>query len=139
MIYNTVLILDFGAQYSQLIARRVREAGVYCEVVPYHHSIEKIKAKNPKGIILSGGPLSVNAEDAPKPDNAIYSLNVPILGICYGGQLITQVFGGKVSPAESGEYGKADMNIHNNEGIFKNLGDRVKTWMSHFDFIEKAP
>ncbi len=136
---NVVLILDFGAQYSQLIARRVREAGVYCEIVPYDIAVEKIRAKNPKGIILSGGPKSVTMPDAPKPADEVYQLNIPILGICYGGQLISQFFGGEVGKASSGEYGKAKMQIIDKEGIFKGLEDETTCWMSHFDLIEKAP
>ncbi|MBG0764192.1 MAG: hypothetical protein H0S78_04765 [Tissierellales bacterium] len=96
-----ILILDFGAQYSQLIARRVREANVYCEILPYNVSIDRIKEKNPEGIILSGGPASVYADSAPKADESIFGLDVPVLGICYGGQFIAQTFKGRVSRADT--------------------------------------
>jgi len=104
-----IIVLDFGSQYTQLIARRLREEKVYCEIVPYFEDIEKIKAKNPKGIILSGGPASVYAEDAYRIDKAIYELGLPILGICYGMQLITVDFGGEVVRADHHEYGKAEL------------------------------
>lgn len=136
---NSVIILDFGAQYTQLIARRIREANVYCEILPYDTPLHKITDKKPKGIILSGGPKSVNMKDAPKPDNGIYDMNVPILGICYGGQLISQKYGGIVGTATRGEYGKATMKIHDNHGIFKDIESQTTCWMSHFDLIEKAP
>jgi len=136
---SLVLILDFGAQYSQLIARRIREANVYCEIVPYNYSLDKIKAKAPKGIILSGGPMSVNDNGAPKPEAQIYTLGIPVLGICYGGQLICQHFDGVVTKASSGEYGKTAMNIRENAGIFADLSDSITCWMSHFDYIEQPP
>ncbi|WP_323054059.1 glutamine-hydrolyzing GMP synthase [Helicobacter sp. MIT 21-1697] len=106
-----ILVLDFGSQYTQLIARRLREAGVYTEIVPYFEKLDSIKAKNPKGIILSGGPASVYEKDAYKPDNAIFTLGIPILGICYGMQLIAQHFGGKVIRADAQEFGKAMLEI----------------------------
>jgi len=102
-----ILVLDFGSQYTQLIARKLRESGVYCEIVPYNEKIEAIKARNPKGIILSGGPASVYAKDSYHPDENVYTLGLPILGICYGMQLLTQHFGGSVIPATHQEYGKA--------------------------------
>jgi GMP synthase (glutamine-hydrolysing) len=135
---NLILILDFGGQYSQLIARRVREANVYCEIVPYDYPIDKIKEKSPKGIIFSGGPSSVYEENAPKCDLEIFNLSIPILGICYGGQLMAHSFGGRVSRAESREYGKAQLEIIDNSGIFKDLDD-ILCWMSHTDFIEEIP
>ncbi|SHH71676.1 GMP synthase (glutamine-hydrolysing) [Caloranaerobacter azorensis DSM 13643] len=134
-----ILILDFGGQYSQLIARRVREANVYCEIVPYDYDIEKIKAKSPKGIIFSGGPASVYAEDSPKCNQGVFDLDVPILGICYGGQLIAQFFGGEVSRADSREYGKTKLEIIDNTDLFKELEESIVCWMSHTDFIEKLP
>ncbi len=136
---NMILIMDFGGQYSQLIARRVREANVYCEIVPYNYSIEKIKQKNPSGIIFSGGPSSVYEEDAPKCHEQVFHLDIPILGICYGGQLMAQVFGGKVNRAKSREYGKVDLVIQNREEIFKDIKGNIKCWMSHTDFIEQTP
>ncbi|EOD00166.1 glutamine-hydrolyzing GMP synthase [Caldisalinibacter kiritimatiensis] len=136
---NLVLILDFGGQYSQLIARRVREANIYCEIVPYDYPVEKIKEKAPKGIIFSGGPASVYAEDAPRCSKEVFELNIPILGICYGGQLMAQSFEGKVSRAEEREYGKAELEIINDTGVFKNIDDNISCWMSHTDFIEQIP
>jgi len=139
MNHNLILILDFGAQYSQLIARRVREAKIYCEILPYDASIERIKQKNPKGIIFSGGPASVYADGAPTVSREIFDLGVPILGICYGGQLISQLFGGKVSKASSQEFGKTDLHISDQSGLFANLGSQISCWMSHNDYIEAAP
>ncbi|WP_304405696.1 glutamine amidotransferase-related protein, partial [Helicobacter rodentium] len=106
-----ILVLDFGSQYTQLIARRLREYGVYTEIVPYFEKLDSIKAKNPKGIILSGGPASVYEKDAYKPDSAIFRLGIPILGICYGMQLIAQHFGGRVIKADAQEFGKAVLEI----------------------------
>ena len=106
-----ILVLDFGSQYTQLIARKLRESGVYCEVVPYREKIEDIKARKPQGIILSGGPASVYAEDAYKPDEELWSLGLPIMGICYGMQLMTQRYGGEVVAADHHEYGKAKLTI----------------------------
>lgn len=134
-----ILIIDFGGQYNQLIARRVREQNVYCEVVPYHTSIDKIKERNPKGIIFTGGPASVYAENAPTCDQEIFQLGIPILGICYGGQLMAQMFGGKVNRAASREYGRVELSIMDREGIFHEVENNSKCWMSHTDFIEAAP
>jgi len=134
-----VLIIDFGGQYKELIARRVRENNVYCEVVSYRTSIEKIKEKNPKGIIFTGGPASVYAEDAPSCDSEIFQLGIPVLGICYGGQLMAQMFKGKVNRASSREYGRVKLNINDRKGIFEQIPDDTKCWMSHTDFIEIAP
>jgi len=134
-----ILIVDFGAQYSQLIARRVREAKVYCEIIPYTYSIDKIREKNPKGIILSGGPASVYVENAPKITSEIFNLGIPVLGICYGGQFIAQEFGGKVKKADSREYGRAKLEINVNDDLFKGIEQNSLCWMSHTDYIEKAP
>lgn len=133
-----VLILDFGGQYNQLIARRVREAKVYCEVVPYDISIEQIKSKNPKGIIFTGGPASVYEEGAPKCDKEIFDLGVPIFGICYGAQLMSYMLGGKVDRAEKREYGKTEMNLKPSE-IFKNVPEKSISWMSHTVYISEVP
>lgn len=133
-----VLILDFGGQYNQLIARRVREAKVYCEVVPYDISIEQVKSKNPKGIIFTGGPASVYEEGAPKCDKEIFNLGVPILGICYGAQLMSYMLGGKVDRAEKREYGKTEMNLKPSE-IFKNVPEKSISWMSHTVYISEVP
>ena len=134
-----IVVLDFGSQYTQLIARKLRESGVYTEVVPYHESIEEIKARKPQGIILSGGPASVYAEDAYKPDDGIWNLGLPILGICYGMQLITQHFGGEVVAADHHEYGKARLKIEDESPIFKGVSDNEIVWMSHGDKAERIP
>lgn len=135
-----ILILDFGSQYTQLIARRIREINVYCEIHPYSLSIDKIKAFNPKGIILSGGPKSVYDEDAPKISKEVFSIGVPVLGICYGMQLITELFGGKVAQAKEREYGHAFLKILNRKDIFSLISeDEIPVWMSHGDRIEKLP
>ena len=135
-----ILVLDFGSQYTQLIARKLRESGVYTEVVPYREKIEDIKARKPQGIILSGGPASVYAEDAYHPDEAIWDLGLPILGICYGMQLITQHFGGSVIPADHHEYGKAKLHIEKEDSpIFKDIAQDSIVWMSHGDRAEKLP
>ncbi|MGW8169063.1 MAG: glutamine-hydrolyzing GMP synthase [Sulfurovaceae bacterium] len=134
-----LVILDFGSQYTQLIARKLRESGVYCEVVPYRENLEDIKAKNPQGIILSGGPASVYSEDAYKPDDGIWDLGLPILGICYGMQLITQHFGGEVVPADHHEYGKAKLNIVKSSPIFNGVNDDSVVWMSHGDKATAIP
>ncbi len=138
-----IVILDFGSQYTQLIARRLREVGVYCEIYPYFEDIEKIKAKEPQGIIFSGGPASVYEEDAPKVDKAIYNLGLPILGICYGMQLITYDFGGEVVRALEHEYGKAKLYFDPVHGhvspLFEGTKDGQIVWMSHGDKVEKLP
>ena len=135
-----IVVLDFGSQYTQLIARKLRESGVYTEVVPYREDIEAIKARKPKGIILSGGPASVYAKDAYKPSEEIWNLGLPILGICYGMQLITQHFGGEVVPADHHEYGKAKLHIvKENSPIFKDISQDSIVWMSHGDRAEKLP
>lgn len=134
-----ILIMDFGGQYSQLIGRRVREASVYCEIVPYNYPIEKIKEKNPEGIIFSGGPASVYGEDSPKCDSEVFNLGIPILGICYGSQLMAQVLDGKVSRATTREYGKTQVNVDNSSLLFSGMDNSITAWMSHTDFIEKAP
>jgi GMP synthase (glutamine-hydrolysing) len=135
-----ILVLDFGSQYTQLIARKLRESGVYTEVVPYRENIEDIKARKPQGIILSGGPASVYAEDAYKPDDGIWDLGLPILGICYGMQLITQHFGGSVIPADHHEYGKAKLHIEDDSTpIFRDVQQDSIVWMSHGDRAERLP
>jgi GMP synthase (glutamine-hydrolysing) len=132
-----IVVLDFGSQYTQLIARKLRESGVYCEIVPFRESIEDIKKRNPKGIILSGGPASVYAKDAYHPSEEIYELGLPILGICYGMQLINQHFGGSVIPASHQEYGKAELSFESDHKIFKDTKCEQIVWMSHGDKVEK--
>ena len=134
-----ILILDFGGQYNQLIARRVRECNVYSEVVPFDISIEKIKEKKPKGIIFTGGPASVFGDDSPKCDNKIFDLGIPILGICYGMQLMTVTLGGTVEKANKREYGVTSVNIDNNSLLFKGFDSFNNFLMSHTDFVETVP
>lgn len=134
-----IVILDFGSQYTQLIARKLRESGVYCEVVPFREDIESIKSKKPQGIILSGGPASVYSPDAYKPSDEIWNLGLPILGICYGMQLITQHFGGEVVPADHHEYGKAKLNIIKSSPIFDGIENDSIVWMSHGDKALSIP
>jgi GMP synthase (glutamine-hydrolysing) len=135
-----ILILDFGSQYNQLIARRIREMDVYAEIVSYNISISDIKTKQPKGIILSGGPSSVHNENAFLVSKEIFELGIPILGICYGMQLITHLLGGEVKEGEKGEYGKSDFNILNtNCSLFNQVKSESVVWMSHFDEVNKLP
>ena len=134
-----VLVLDFGGQYNQLIARRVRECNVYCEVHPYNLSVEKIREMNPKGIIFTGGPNSVYGEDSPLCDKAIFELGIPVLGICYGSQLMAHVLGGSVATAPVSEYGKTEVAIDNSSKLFDGVQSSTICWMSHTDYIERAP
>ena len=134
-----IVVLDFGGQYNQLIARRVRECNVYCEVHPYDIEIEQLKSMNPKGIIFTGGPNSVYGEDSPLCDKKIFDLNIPILGICYGSQLMAHMLGGEVANATVSEYGKTEVNINTTKTLFNNVSDKTICWMSHTDFIQKAP
>lgn len=133
-----VLIIDFGGQYNQLIARRVRENNVYCEILPYETDINVIKGKNPKGIIFTGGPSSVLDEGAPTISREIFELKVPILGICYGCQLIGHLFGGKVQKGETREYGKTDIRFKGHSRLFKGIEDSV-CWMSHTLHVSNIP
>ena len=134
-----VLVLDFGGQYNQLIARRVRECNVYCEVHPYNLSVEKIREMNPKGIIFTGGPNSVYGEDSPLCDKAIFELGIPVLGICYGSQLMSHVLGGSVATAPVSEYGKTEVAVDNSSKLFDGVQSSTICWMSHTDYIERAP
>ena len=134
-----ILILDFGGQYNQLIARRVRECNVYSEVVPFDISIEKIKEKNPKGIIFTGGPASVYGEDSPRCAEGIFELGIPVLGICYGMQLMTYTLGGNVARANKREYGTTDVSIDNSSPLFEGFENTNGFLMSHTDFVEKVP
>lgn len=137
-----ILVLDFGSQYTQLIARRLREYGVYTEIVPYFEKLDSIKAKNPKGIILSGGPASVYEEGAYKPDSRVFELGIPVLGICYGMQYIAHFFGGSVVRAEAQEFGKAVLEIAESSvdfGLFKGVKQDSIVWMSHADKVESLP
>lgn len=139
---NKILILDFGSQYTQLIARRVREARVYCEIMPFNTSIEIIRDFGARGIILSGGPASVFAEEAPLPDKAIFDLGLPILGICYGMQLIGHTQGGRVATSAKREFGRAKLLIDNQQDLFADLDivdNTCTVWMSHGDKVEQLP
>ncbi len=134
-----IIVLDFGSQYTQLIARRLRELGVYAEIVPFHTPATEIAAKTPAGVILSGGPSSVHEAASPRPDKAIYSLGVPMLGICYGMQLMASESGGKVSPAKKREYGFAQVKVKpGNCPLFKGVKPNFKAWMSHGDCVKQA-
>ena len=134
-----ILVLDFGGQYNQLIARRVRECSVYCEVHPYTMSLEEIRAMEPMGIIFTGGPNSVYEEDSPRYDRAIYELGIPILGICYGSQLMAYTLGGSVATAPVSEYGKTEVHVNTDSKLFTGVYENTICWMSHTDYIERVP
>lgn len=134
-----MIVIDFGGQYNQLIARRIRECNVYCEMLSYNTPYTELLAKNPKGIVFSGGPASVFSEGAPKIDAAIYESGIPILGICYGMQLMALDNGGVVKSAENREYGKIMTTLKNQEDIFMGLDEEVQTWMSHGVSVETPP
>ncbi len=137
---DKILILDFGSQYTQLIARRIREQSVYCEIHPFNYNIDKIKDFNPKGLILSGGPSSVYDTNSPFCDKEIFNLNIPILGICYGMQLMSHILGGKVEHSPKREYGRATINLKNNNSLFKNINfSDIDVWMSHGDKVIETP
>lgn len=140
MIKNeAVLILDFGGQYSQLIARRVRDCNVFCEIKPYNISAEEIQKNGYKGIIFSGGPNSVYAENAPKCDTNLFHLGIPVLGICYGAQLIAATLGGTVDNSEVKEYGNTEVTYHCDSVLFQNIDKTSIAWMSHTDYISALP
>ncbi len=139
MNHEKILVVDFGGQYNQLIARRVRECNVYAEVVPYTLPLEEIKAKNPKGIIFTGGPNSVYGEAALAYDEGIFQLGIPILGICYGAQLMAHALGGKVETAPTSEYGKTSVTVDVSGKLFKAVSSETVTWMSHTDYISQVP
>ena len=134
-----ILILDFGGQYNRLIARRVRECNVYCEVMPHNMSLEDIKEKNPKGIIFTGGPNSVYGDDSPRCLPELFELGIPILGICYGAQLMSYMLGGSVATAPVSEYGKTEVEVCRSSVLFSDVTEKTICWMSHTDYIEKAP
>lgn len=134
-----IIVLDFGGQYNQLIARRVRECNVYCEVHPYNLPLGKLKEMNPKGIIFTGGPNSVYGEDSPLCDRAVFEIGIPILGICYGSQLMAHMLGGKVATAPVSEYGKTEVTVDTHKALFQGVSETTICWMSHTDYIERAP
>lgn len=134
-----VIVLDFGGQYNQLVARRVRECNVYCEIYSYKTDLEKIKAMNPKGIILTGGPNSCYEADSPTYSKELFELGVPVLGLCYGAQLMMHVLGGKVEKADAREYGKTEVIVDKTDSkIFEGVSPKTICWMSHFDYISKV-
>ena len=134
-----VIVLDFGGQYNQLVARRVRECNVYCEIYSYKTDLEKIKAMNPKGIILTGGPNSCYEEGAPTYSKELFELGIPVLGLCYGAQLMMHVLGGTVEKADAREYGKTEVIVDKKESkIFEGVSEKTICWMSHFDYISKV-
>ncbi len=141
MAHQTILVLDFGSQYTRLIARRLREISVYSEIVPFDVGHEEITARRPAGVILSGGPRSVSQPDAPRCDARIFSGQVPVLGICYGMQLMADVLGGRVAPAPQREYGLAELRItpEADDRLFATLPERLRVWASHGDFVEAVP
>lgn len=133
-----VIVIDFGGQYNQLVARRVRECNVYCEIYSYKTDIAKIKAMNPKGIILTGGPNSCYEDGAPTCTEELFNLGVPVLGLCYGAQLMMHVLGGKVEKAPVREYGKTEVMVDNSSALFMDVSPTTICWMSHFDYISKV-
>ncbi len=140
MQHQKIMIIDFGGQYNQLIARRVRECGVYCEVIPYRKaSVEAIKAESPIGIIFTGGPNSVYEESSPHIDKGVFRLGIPILGICYGAQLMAYTLGGSAATAPVSEYGKTETEFDFSSLLFEGLPEKSITWMSHTDYIAKLP
>lgn len=139
MNQETIVVVDFGGQYNQLIARRVRENNVYCEVYPYSKALTKIKEIQPKGIIFTGGPNSAYEENAPKMDAEVFELGIPVLGLCYGMQLMAQSLGGNVAKADTKEFGKTQTYFETDSLLFKGLPKEAIAWMSHVDFVEKLP
>ncbi|MFQ5627534.1 MAG: glutamine-hydrolyzing GMP synthase [bacterium] len=136
---DTILVLDFGSQYTQLITRKIRELGIYSEIRPYNIPIEEISALPPKGIILSGGPASVYEKNAPLPDKAIFEIGCPVLGICYCLQLMAHFFGAKVADASHREYGPAQLQVKDSHDLFHGIESETKVWMSHGDRVERLP
>ena len=134
-----IIVIDFGGQYNQLVARRVRECNVYCEIYSYRTDIEKIKEMNPKGIILTGGPNSVYEEGAATCSKELFELGIPVLGLCYGCQLIAHTLGGKVETAPSREFGKTVTHFDTTSPLFQDLPEQAVTWMSHVDYVDKLP
>ena len=132
-----IIVIDFGGQYNQLVARRVRECNVYCEIYSYRTNLQQIKNMNPKGIILTGGPNSCYEEGAPTYTKELFELGIPVLGLCYGAQLMQHVLGGTVEKAPVREYGKTETFVDNGSDLFHNVSEKTIVWMSHFDYISK--
>ncbi len=139
VVMDKIVVLDFGSQYSHLICRRIRDSNVYCELLPYNSPLSLIKNLEPKGIVLSGGPSSVYLQGSPKPDKQIFDMGIPVLGICYGHQLIVDEFKGKIKRFDNREYGYADLVIDDNSDLFKGINKKIKCWMSHADAAEDIP
>lgn len=137
--HELVLVIDFGGQYNQLIARRVRECNVYCEVKPYTISIDEIRALNPIGIIFTGGPNSVYEEKSPKISAEIFELGIPVLGLCYGCQIMAHTLGGTVQTAPAAEFGKTETCYNVETLLFKDLEEKMISWMSHVDYVAEVP
>jgi GMP synthase (glutamine-hydrolysing) len=138
-VIENIVILDFGSQYTQLIARRIRECGVYCEILPYWTPASELKQRRPLGLVLSGGPSSVYDRGAPKPRKDIFSLGIPVLGICYGLHLMAHVFGGKVGHAPEEEYGPSAATVNTRHPLFEGMGKSIRVWMSHGDYLTEPP
>ena len=138
MNHQTIIVLDFGGQYNQLIARRVRECGVYCEVKPYTTPLADLLAMKPIGFIFTGGPNSAYLPDSPTYTKEIFELGIPVLGICYGAQLMMHLLGGKVETAPVREYGKIEVTVNQSTKLFENVSEKTICWMSHNDYIAEA-
>ena len=133
-----ILVIDFGGQYNQLVARRVRESNVYCEICSYRTPVAEIKAMEPKGIILTGGPASCYEEGAATCSTALFELGIPVLGLCYGAQLMQHLLGGEVKRGEEREYGRTEVIISDSSALFAGVPGNTTCWMSHFDLITKT-
>src|SRR3954471_17843434 len=138
-VHEQVVVLDYGGQYSQLIARRVRELGVFSELLPHHVALEEVERRRPRGLILSGGPASVYADGAPKLDQRLLELGIPVLGICYGMQLVALELGGRVEGAEVGEFGRSELTVTENGRLLAGLPREQTCWMSHRDTVFAPP
>ena len=136
---DTILVLDFGSQYTQLIARRIRESNVYSEIFPWDINEKKIQDLNPKGVVLSGGPNSVTDSFTPRIPQCIFELNIPILGICYGMQTLAEQMGGQVVSVDKKEFGHTNLDIENNSVLFKDINKTISVWMSHGDQVQDLP
>ena len=137
MDQERVIVIDFGGQYNQLVARRVRDCNVYCEIYSYRTGLEEIRAMNPKGIILTGGPNSCYRPDSPTYRKELFELGIPVLGLCYGAQLMQHILGGKVEPAGVREYGKTEVTVDRSSKLFRNVSEKTVCWMSHDDYISR--
>ena len=137
--HQTIVVLDFGSQFTQLIARRLRELSVYSEILPFNTPLEEIRARQPVGIVLSGGPRSVSEDSAPRCETGVFAAGVPVLGICYGMQLMTDALGGEVAPAPHREFGLATIRIEQGAPMLASIGSELRVWASHGDFVKSAP